>query len=156
VAGGLSASKAGLAGLGTGLAATSLEVGANPYQVAITPDQAPVARLSATGAPAGQASSFDASASSAGTTPIVGYQWNFGDGSPEQTTTAPTTTHVYATPGTRAVSVTETDAAGTSREQVFTGQTVSLNGGSRPRRWPAWRFRQPAIRWRSPNAKLPR
>ena len=35
----------------------------------------------------------------------------------------------YATPGAYTATVTETDSTGTSMAQVFTGQTVSNNGG---------------------------
>ena len=71
-----------------------------------------------------------------GTSPIVNYAWNFGDGSPVVDTSTATTSHTYATgvcAGTMAspactATVTVTDAAGASTTQVFTGQTVSLNG----------------------------
>ena len=96
--------------------------------IAITPDQAPIARLAANPAPAGQATSFDASASTVAVGNIVSYAWNFGDGS-VATTTSPTTSHVYTVAQTYKASVTETDSAGTSTTQVFTGTTVSLNGG---------------------------
>ena len=56
---------------------------------------------------------FDASAS----TPSPGaalqsYTWNFGDGSAPVTTATPTTTHIYATPGSQQVTLTVTDSAG--------------------------------------------
>ena len=58
---------------------------------------------------------FDASAS----TPSPGaalqnYTWNFGDGSAPVSTTTPTTTHIYATPGSQQVTLTVTDSAGQS------------------------------------------
>ena len=59
---------------------------------------------------------------------ITSYAWNFGDGV-TATTATPTTTHTYATGGNYPVSVTETDSAGTSTARVFTGQTMSRNGG---------------------------
>jgi YVTN family beta-propeller protein len=99
-----------------------------PAGLAIPPDQAPIAKLSVTPQPAGSATSLDASASTGPTSPIVSYAWNFGDGG-TSTTTGATTTHVYANPGTYTASVTETDAVGTSTTRVFTGQTVSRNGG---------------------------
>jgi hypothetical protein len=40
-----------------------------------------------------------------------------------------TTTHIYALPGTYTATVTETDTDGTSTTQVFTGQTVTDDGG---------------------------
>jgi YVTN family beta-propeller protein len=94
---------------------------------AIAPDQAPVANLSVTPAAAGEQTRFDASASTVAFGTISTYAWDFGDGS-TATTSVPTTIHTYAA-GTYTASVTETDSAGTSTTQVFTGQTMSRNGG---------------------------
>jgi YVTN family beta-propeller protein len=94
---------------------------------AIAPDQAPVANLSVTPAEAGEQTRFDASASAVAFGTIATYAWQFGDGS-TATTSVPTTAHTYAA-GTYTASVTETDSAGTSTTQVFTGQTMSRNGG---------------------------
>jgi DNA-binding beta-propeller fold protein YncE len=96
--------------------------------IAIAPDAAPVAHLDVTTAPHGSATSFDASASTVEYGHIARYAWNFGDGTVAKTTTA-TTNHVYASAGSYHVSVTETDSAGTSTTIVFTGQTVTRNGG---------------------------
>jgi YVTN family beta-propeller protein len=112
----------------TNTADADITVGSDPEAIAITPDQAPEAQLSVTPAPAGSPTSFDASASIAPSSPIASYAWNFGDGN-TATTTSPTTTHTYSTSGSFTATVTETDTAGTSTTQVFTGQTVSLNGG---------------------------
>jgi YVTN family beta-propeller protein len=114
--------------LATGTAGTAITTGPGPLDVAITPDQAPVAHLAVTPGAPGQASAFDASASTVATGRIVSYAWSFGDGS-SAVTTAPQTTHTYAAAGTFTASVTETDSAGTSTTQVFTGQTMSRNGG---------------------------
>jgi YVTN family beta-propeller protein len=70
-------------------------VGSGPFGIAMTPDQSPIAQLSVTVGPIGQATSFDASASTVPVGTIVSYAWNFGDGSPIVTTTSPATTHVY-------------------------------------------------------------
>jgi YVTN family beta-propeller protein len=109
-------------------AGTPITVGTDPEGIAITPDQAPQAYLSVTPAPVGSPTPFDASASIPSSSPIASYAWNFGDGD-TATTTSPTTTHTYSSSGHYAATVTETDAAGTSTSQVFTGQTVSDNGG---------------------------
>jgi YVTN family beta-propeller protein len=101
-----------------------------PEGIAITPDQPPVAALSATAAAAGQATSFDASASIDPDGTIAFYHWDFGDGTPPATTTTPTTTHTYATVGSYTATVTETDDEGCSNVRIFTGQTVSCNGSS--------------------------
>jgi YVTN family beta-propeller protein len=111
----------------TNTAGTAITVGSVPGGLAVTPDQGPVAAFSATVAPAGQASSFDASGSSDPDGTVASYHWDFGDGS-SQTTTSATTTHTYATPNTYTVTLTVTDDAGCSTTQTFTGQTVSCNG----------------------------
>jgi hypothetical protein len=107
-------------------------LGSRPSGIAIAPDQAPVAELAASSpAAAGALASFDASASSNPSAPIAGYSFNFGDGSPPvvEGAASPSVTHAYAVAGTYTAAVTVTDAAGTSSAQVFTGQTVSRNGG---------------------------
>jgi YVTN family beta-propeller protein len=107
---------------------STIGVGSSPTDIAITPDQAPEAELSVTPAASGSPTSFDASASVAPSSPITSYAWNFGDGN-TLTTSAPTATHTYTSSGTFTATVTETDEAGTSTTQVFTGQTMSNNGG---------------------------
>ena len=107
---------------------TPIAVEEAPQGIAISPDQAPVAHVTVTPAAPGAATSFDASASTVQYGTITSYAWNFGDGV-TATTTTPTTTHTYATGGNYPVSVTETDSAGTSTARVFTGQTMSRNGG---------------------------
>ncbi|MHB1835563.1 MAG: PKD domain-containing protein, partial [Solirubrobacteraceae bacterium] len=99
--------------------------------LAITPDQAPVANFTVTSGAPGQATSFDASASTARFGSIVSYTWSFGDGTPAVTTTSPTTSHVYSTAGSYTATVSETSVAGTSTTgEVYTGQTASSVGGS--------------------------
>jgi YVTN family beta-propeller protein len=110
----------------TNTAGTPITVGDAPDGVAVTPDQAPAAAFSATVAPAGQASSFDASASSDPDGTVASYHWDFGDGT-SQTTVSPTVTRTYATSNTYTVTLTVTDDAGCSTALVFTGQTASCN-----------------------------
>jgi YVTN family beta-propeller protein len=107
---------------------TPIAVGIAPEGVAVTPNQGPAAAFSATMAPAGQASSFDASASSDPDGTVSSYHWDFGDGT-NQTTVSPSVTHTYATPNTYTVTLTTTDDAGCSTALVFTGQTASCNAG---------------------------
>jgi DNA-binding beta-propeller fold protein YncE len=114
--------------LATNTVGTPITVGLQPNALAISPDQAPVAHLSVTPAKTGQPTAFDASASTVAVGTITTYAWDFGDGS-TATTSVPTTTHTYAAPGPYTATVTETDSAGTSTTQIFTGQTMSRNGG---------------------------
>ncbi|HEU0192757.1 MAG TPA: PKD domain-containing protein, partial [Gaiellales bacterium] len=104
-----------------------IPAGSAPDSVAITPDQPPVARFSVEPARHGSLTNFDASASAPQSTPIAKYAWKFGDGT-SATTSVPTTSHTYARSGTYTVTLTLTDAAGTSTTQVFTGQTMLRNG----------------------------
>jgi len=95
--------------------------------VAVTPDQAPRASLKIS-IRLGKKVTLDASASFAPSTPIVTYAWDFGDGTTAVTTGA-SVTHKYRARRNYTAAVTLTDAAGTSLQQTFTGQTVSRNGG---------------------------
>ena len=113
-------------------AGTPVAGGGDPYDIAITPDQAPVAAFTVTPGNSGQATHFNASASVAPSSPITNYAWNFGDGATANTA-GPTTTHVYAHDGSYTATLTETDAGGTSLTKVFTGRTMSRNGGPQAR-----------------------
>lgn len=104
-------------------------VGSSPVGVAFVPDQAPAASLTVTPGAAGAATSFDASASTAAFGTITSYVWSFGDGT-NTTTSSPTTTHVYTAGCSYTATLTETDSAGTSTTQVFTGQQALRNGGT--------------------------
>jgi YVTN family beta-propeller protein len=114
--------------LSTNTAGSTITVGNGPDAVAITPDQAPIASFTVTRGAAGTASLFDASASSVAYGSITNYRWSFGDGTTLATAT-PTTTHSYAAAGSYTATLTETDTAGTSTGQVFSGQTMSRDGG---------------------------
>jgi hypothetical protein len=117
--------------LASGTAGTPIPLGSegtNPIAIAITPDQAPAARVHVT-IDGGLTDTFDASASTVAYGSIASYAWNFGDGTTE-TTTVPTVTHTYASnSSTPVASVTETSSTGTSTAEVFTGQTASVGGG---------------------------
>jgi PKD repeat protein/uncharacterized protein YraI len=60
----------------------------------------------------GQAVTFDASGSQAGSGPIASYQWDFGDGN--NTAGGPQETHQYSAPGTYTATVTVVDENGLS------------------------------------------
>jgi YVTN family beta-propeller protein len=116
--------------LSTQLAGSAIGVATwDDIEPAITPDQAPVAAFTSSVAAAGTPTLFDASASTVAAGTITSYAWNFGDGS-TATTATPTTAHTYAAAGTYTATLTETDSAGTSTTRIFTGQTVSRNGGA--------------------------
>lgn len=63
---------------------TALAVNPDPADVAISPDQAPVANFAVTSAPPGEATSVDASPSTVAVGSIVSYAWSFGDGSTQR------------------------------------------------------------------------
>ena len=121
---------------GTGLV-TPIDIAANtaggaisvdhPYWIAITPNQTPTAAFTAGSATLGQATSFDASASSDSDGTVAKYEWSFGDGQ-SASTSSPTTTHTYATAGAYTATLTVTDDAGCSITPIFTGQTMSCPG----------------------------
>jgi len=91
--------------------------------IAITPDQAPVASFTFT-----SPNIFDASSSRSAVGSIATYSWDFGDGQ-TLTTASPIITHDYAALGSYTVTLTVTNTAGTSTTQIFTGHTLSRNGG---------------------------
>jgi PKD repeat protein len=66
----------------------------------------------ATGDETGHAITFDGSASYDISSAITKYEWNFGDGSPVNTTAGATPTHYYLAPGAYQVSLTVSDSAG--------------------------------------------
>jgi DNA-binding beta-propeller fold protein YncE len=101
----------------------------DPVWDAITPDQPPTANFTVSSQQAGAATSFDASSSLPGSTPIASYAWSFGDGS-TQITTTPTVSHVYAAGGSYDAAVSETDEAGGSTQPVYTGQHLLRAGAS--------------------------
>lgn len=109
------------------ISGSPFDTGNGPLQIVVTPDQGPVAKFSATPAPAGNPVVLDASASGDSDGSVASYYWDFGDGQTAVTSTA-TTTHVYEDPGDYTVSLTATDNSGCSTAQTFTGQTVGCNG----------------------------
>jgi PKD repeat protein len=121
-------------GLATG-SARDVRLGAQangaPFDVAVTPDQPPVASFTVQAAPPGSPTSFDASSSRVAVGTITSYAWDFGDGT-HATTSSPQVTHVYRRPGLLTASVTETDSAGTSVSQTTLGTGSGLldNGGA--------------------------
>ena len=114
--------------LGSGTMSGSVATAPDGEGVAISPDQAPTASFTvALGVP-GSPTRFNGSGSTSPVGGIASYAWNFGDGH-TATTTTPSVTHTYAAAGQFTVTLTVTNTQGTSTSQVFTGQTVSRNGG---------------------------
>lgn len=106
-------------------------VNGSEYQsIAITPNQGPNALFTATPQGAGNPTLFSAVASSdpdgGG---IAAYQWDFGDGTSE-TTTTPEVSHTYENAGDYQVTLTLTDNEGCSDRTLFTGQTADCNGAN--------------------------
>ena len=101
--------------------------------LAVSPDPGPTAAFSDTPEPAGSASAFNGSASTAPPEESVArYDWSFGDGSEAQNA-GPTPSHVYSAAGTYTVTLTVTDNLGCSNVPIFTGQTATCGGSSAAR-----------------------
>ena len=66
-------------------------------------------------------SSYDISSS------IEKYEWNFGDGSPTDTTSVPSASHYYVQPGTHPVSLTVSDSSGSADASTQT-LPITING----------------------------
>lgn len=99
-----------------------------PRQVAITPNQGPVATFTAPDRViAGKAFFLDASASKDADGSVARYAWNFGDGT-SGTEGDPDRRHSFSKPGTYRVTLTVTDEEGCSDRFVSTGSTVYCNG----------------------------
>lgn len=113
----------------TGIPGSPIPTGSLPQNIAITPDPAPIAVFQATLARASSATTFDASNSVSSVGSIANYQWDFGDGN-ITSTSSPIIMHTYVKEGSYSVTLTVTNTAGTSTTQVFTGQTMSRNGGA--------------------------
>ena len=102
--------------------------------------QLPTAAISAslTSVGTGDSVTFDASGSAPPSVPtgdqIVQYRWNFGDGTPQVTTSTPTVTHKFSRAGTFTVTVQAIDKQGApgSKSLAITVVAVSGNAGLPP------------------------
>ena len=103
--------------------------GIGPFGVAITPDQAPLAKFSFKLAPAGKPSRFDATSSASPVGEIVNYFWDFGDGTTLSTPNL-IVKHSYVLPGRFSVRLIVTNSAGTSTTQLSTPSSVPAAVGS--------------------------
>jgi len=102
-----------------------IAVGDTPWNIAMSPDQAPLARFSFKAAPVGHVCKFDASSSASPSGKIDQYFWDFGDGKTAQSSEA-IIEHTYAKEGDYSVSLTVTNSAGTSTKQRLTPASVLI------------------------------
>ncbi|HEX5608612.1 MAG TPA: PKD domain-containing protein [Solirubrobacterales bacterium] len=109
----------------------TIKTGEGTGQVAIVPDQPPIASFGtvAKRVRPGVASELSTAGSIDPDGTVASYAWTFGDGS-AATVTTPTVKHTFAKPGKYAVSVKLTDNEGCSTAFVFTGQTAYCNGSA--------------------------
>ncbi len=97
-----------------------------PQNVAITPDQAPVASFSTIPAvQVGQSVPFNANPSTVAYGAVSTFAWTFGDG---HTGSGLNVSHSYTAPGTYTVILTETDSAGTSVPPAVPGTGFGVDG----------------------------
>lgn len=102
--------------------------------VVSTSQQIPSASLAASVADAqvGQRVTFDATGSQPATIPandqFVRYGWDFGDGSPADTTTRPTDSHVFAHQGNYTITVQAVDTAGTPAQATLSLAVFAASG----------------------------
>ena len=107
-----------------------IELEGTPVAMATTPDQPPVADLSASpaGGDPGVTVSFDAGDSEDPDGAISRYDWSFGDGA-VAFDAGPKLDHTYSTAGSFQASVTVTDDERCSTKLVYTGRSAYCNGG---------------------------
>jgi large repetitive protein len=110
------------------LCSLMLAAGAGGTVRASTPTDAPIASFTTSPAPVvGHPVTFDASASKdPDGEAIASYQWTFGDGV-TQTTSSPTTTHVYEAAGSFSVALTVEDSKGNSGAPVKHAVRISAD-----------------------------
>jgi DNA-binding beta-propeller fold protein YncE len=102
--------------------------GPDLQSLSITPDQGPSAAFLLSAAAPGSATQFDGKQSSDPGGTVASFAWNFGDGT-TASGASPSASHVYAKAGVYTATLTVTDNEGCSSVQIFTGQSVSCNGG---------------------------
>ena len=112
--------------LATKTAGTAISIFSGPYLCAVVPDQAPTSLFTAS--VNHRTVSLDGSSSSSPRGVIANYRLELWRRNLFPSAT-PTATHTYANNGSYTISLTVTNTSGTSTTQVFTGQTVSNNGG---------------------------
>jgi hypothetical protein len=133
--------------------AEPIALGVEVREIAIVPDQAPLADFSVVGSRfrPGVPVRFDASRSKDPDGSIATYAWSFGHGR-ATTAKAAATTHTFARPGTYEVTLTLTDEEGCSTKFVFTGQTAYCNGLPRASETKTIRVTYPGVRLSCPRS----
>ncbi len=102
------------------------------WGIAIPPAHAPTAAFAAIAGKPGEATSFDASASTATTDePITHYRWDYGDGTTETASTA-TSHHTYSRAGDFTATLT-VNPAGCPGGAVSNGQSLICAPGGAPK-----------------------
>jgi PKD domain len=110
------------------VAGAPLPFGKGLGQIAIVPDQSPLAAFAVpTKVRPGVPAIFNGGGSTDPDGTVANFAWQFGDGA-TATGPAPTATHTYAKPGDYNAVLTLTDNEGCSVPMVFTGQTASCHG----------------------------
>jgi YVTN family beta-propeller protein len=108
---------------------TEIPVAGGPRQLAIVPDQSPIASFSFVAGKAASVTYFNGLASSDPDGSIARFDWSFGDG----TTAAnggPFPTRIYAKAGVYSAGLAVTDDEGCSANLVFTGRTAYCSGSA--------------------------
>lgn len=96
--------------------------------IATTPNQAPIAALTATVSSTGEPSTFDASGSTDADGVVARYDWTFDDGTVLKDA-GPKPTHVFEKAGDHLVTVTVADEGGCSLTALSDGHVTLCNGG---------------------------
>ncbi|MFT3863334.1 MAG: PKD domain-containing protein [Solirubrobacterales bacterium] len=101
--------------------------GLGPRQLAITPDQSPLAAFTAPSAYAASSTAFSGAASTDSDGTISAFEWSFGDGG---TATGVSPDHTFAAAGTYQTKLSVVDDEGCGEAEVFTGRTAYCSGGA--------------------------
>lgn len=98
-------------------------------QIAVVPDQPPVATFSAPRIRPGVPGILDATGSFDLDGSVSNFSWSFGDGG-TAASNSPAVSHIFAQPGSYVVGLTLTDNEGCSTAYVSDGQTAYCNGSA--------------------------